>query len=189
MFIVFYGIIFVQEKSIFNSIEFYENTEGTWLNPKIYRKRYIPDEIIDISGDERLYYDGKILVTEWKPIHVRSDFSGGISFAFLSEGYKIGFFYGKNKEFLFWYIDIIEAETDEVNNSITLIDLLLDVKVFPDGSYVVLDLDELEESLEKGYINNRQYEMSLKNSKKITDMIEQEIFPPKFVSDFLKKLE
>jgi len=159
------------------------------LNPKIYRKRYVPDEIIDISGDEILYNNGSIIVTKWKPIHKRSDFSGGISFAFISEGYKIGYFYGQNKEFLFWYIDIIETEFDEANNSLTLIDLLADVKIFPDGSHVVLDLDELEESHEKGLINNRQYELALVNLKKVTDMIEQGSYPPRFVSEFIKKLE
>ncbi|MGE5473000.1 MAG: DUF402 domain-containing protein [Ignavibacteriales bacterium] len=158
------------------------------MNPKIFRKRFIPDEIVDISGDEILFNDRNIIVTRWKPIHERNDFAGGISFAFLSEGYKIGYFYKENNEFLYWYIDIIEVEYNEKSNSYTFIDLLTDVKVLPDGSCDVLDLDELEQSLEKGYIDNRQYELSQKNLKKVTEMIETKTFPPKFVSDFLKNL-
>jgi len=158
------------------------------LNPKIYRKRYIPDEIIDISSDEILYYDNEILVTRWEPIHPRNDFSGGISFAFVLEGYKIGYFYGQNKEFLFWYIDFIETEFDKEKNSITLVDLLVDVKIFPDGRKVVLDRDELEEALKKGFIDKHQYELALKNLKKVDDMIGEGKFPPEFVSEFMRKL-
>lgn len=158
------------------------------MNPKIYRKRFIPDEIVDISGDEILFIDEDVIITRWKPIHDRNDFTGGISFAFLSEGYKIGYFYRDDGEFIYWYVDIIEIDFDENNNAYTFIDLLADVKVFPDGSYQILDLDELEQSLKKGYINNRQYELSQENLKKITDMIETGTFPPKLVSDFLENL-
>ncbi|MGE5327909.1 MAG: DUF402 domain-containing protein [Deltaproteobacteria bacterium] len=158
------------------------------MNPKIYRKRFIPDEIVDISGDEILYYDGEILVTRWVPIHKRNDFSGGISFAFISEGYKIGCFYGLNKELLFWYVDIIETEYDKENNSLTFVDLLADVKIFPDGRVEILDIDELNQAFEKGLIDKRQFQLSLANLKKVTDMLEQTSFPPRFVSEFLEKL-
>ena len=155
---------------------------------KIYRKRFIPDEITDISGDEILYHDSEILVTRWKPIHPRDDFAGGISFAFILEGYKIGYFYGQNKEFLFWYIDFIETEIDKEKNSITLVDLLIDVKIFPDGRKIILDIDELGEALKNGFIDKRQYEVALKNLYKVTDMIQVGKFPPEFVSEFMKKL-
>ena len=40
---------------------------------KIYRKRYIPNEIVDISSDEVLKCDEDMLVTKWLPIKKRPD--------------------------------------------------------------------------------------------------------------------
>ena len=37
------------------------------------RKRFIPEEEVDISGDEVLYDDGALIVTRWLPIRARND--------------------------------------------------------------------------------------------------------------------
>ena len=50
--------------------------------PIILRKRYVPSEIIDITGDELLLRNENLLVTKWKPIKKRQDISGGMSFTF-----------------------------------------------------------------------------------------------------------
>jgi len=36
--------------------------------PIILRKRYIPDEVIDISGDELVFRSEDLLITKWNPI-------------------------------------------------------------------------------------------------------------------------
>ncbi len=46
---------------------------------KIFRKRFVPFEIIDISGDEVLYRDDEKLITKWLPIHDRDDVGSGTS--------------------------------------------------------------------------------------------------------------
>ena len=41
--------------------------------PTVLRKRYIPFETVDISGDELISRSDELLVTRWKPIKIRSD--------------------------------------------------------------------------------------------------------------------
>ena len=41
------------------------------------RKRFIPEEEVDISGDEVLYDDGALIVTRWLPIRARNDIGWG----------------------------------------------------------------------------------------------------------------
>ena len=48
---------------------------------------------------------------------------------------------------MYWYFDIVEYDYDKENNSLTSLDLLADVIVYPDGFVKVLDLDELAEAL------------------------------------------
>lgn len=40
---------------------------------RMLRKRFIPNEVIDISSDEILRRDDNLLVTKWLPIHPRGD--------------------------------------------------------------------------------------------------------------------
>ena len=50
---------------------------------KIYRKRYIPNEIIDISGDKVEFVNEDLLITNWLSIHPRNDVAFGMSYAYL----------------------------------------------------------------------------------------------------------
>ena len=121
---------------------------------KIYRKRYIPDEIVDISSDELIYRDDKKLITKWLPIKPREKIAYGESCVYFDKGWKISKFYRKDGSFKFWYCDIISYEYDEKEDTLILIDLLLDVIVHIDGTYEILDEDELEEALKNGIITN-----------------------------------
>ncbi len=146
--------------------------------PIILRKRYIPNETVDISNDEMLYRDKNILITRWKAIKQRPDISVGVSFTFLNEGYKISRFYDHKKNFLFWYCDIIDVEYDEKEDKYTLIDLLLDIKVMPNGIVEIIDEEELTEALEEGLITKQQAVMALKKLNTMVEMTESGDFPP-----------
>ena len=74
---------------------------------KIYRKRYIPNEVVDISSDEIIYQDEKMIVTKWIPIKPRTDISKGVSYTMLDKGWKISKFYDLDGKLLYWYCDII----------------------------------------------------------------------------------
>lgn len=146
--------------------------------PTVFRKRYIPSEIVDISGDELAFRSEDLLVTRWKPIKNRSDISGGMSYTFLKEGYKVSKFLGPEGEFKYWYCDIINVDYDEETDKYVLTDLLLDVKIMPDGSVLVLDVDEVAEAMEKGIISKEEACTSLRILAKILEMAYSGNFPP-----------
>ena len=53
---------------------------------KLYRRRYIPNEIIYLKDDKILYADNEKIVTRWKALRLRPDFYGGISVCYIKEG-------------------------------------------------------------------------------------------------------
>ncbi|NLD49882.1 MAG: DUF402 domain-containing protein [Clostridiaceae bacterium] len=146
--------------------------------PMIFRKRYIPSEIIDISGDELIYRDDNLLVTKWEPIKKRSDISGGISYAFLDKGYKISRFFDQEGQFKYWYCDIINVEYDRERDKYTLVDLILDIRITRDGQVEVLDADELAEALEKGIITMEEAVKSLRTLDELLKAAYEGNFPP-----------
>ena len=148
------------------------------IKPIVLRRRYIPNEIVDISGDELLFRSDDLLITRWTAIKPRPDFYGGISFAFLERGYKLGRFYDKDGKFLYWYCDIIEVLYDASSDTYTMNDLLLDIKIFPDGRVILLDAEELAQAIEEGLVTTQQACMSLRTLDGLLKMIYSGNFPP-----------
>jgi hypothetical protein len=146
--------------------------------PTVLRRRYIPYEVVDISGDELLFRSNELLVTKWTSIKPRPDFHGGISFTFLEKGYKLGRFYDKNKNFLYWYCDILDVQYEQTSDTYTLNDLLVDIRIYPDGKVEVLDADELAQALEEGLVSREQAAASLKILDGLLKMIYGGGFPP-----------
>lgn len=144
---------------------------------KIYRKRYIPNEIIDISGDKVESVNENLLITSWLPIHPRNDVAFGMSYTYLKKGWKISKFYDKDKNFLYWYCDIIDAQIKD--EEYILVDLLVDIKVYPDGRYEILDEEELDEALNEGLITKEQKEEALNKLNALLEIIKKGEFPPR----------
>lgn len=144
---------------------------------KIYRKRYIPNEIIDISGDKVESVSEDLLITSWLPIHPRNDVAFGMSYTYLKKGWKISKFYDKDKKFLYWYCDIIDAQIKD--EEYILVDLLVDIKVYPDGRYEILDEEELDEALNEGLITKEQKDEALNKLNALLEIIKKGEFPPK----------
>lgn len=140
---------------------------------KIFRKRFVPNEIIDISGDEVIYRDNEKLITKWLPIHPRDDIGRGESCVFLKQGWKISKFYRNDGAFKYWYCDIITYEYNEQEDTYILIDLLLDVIVHIDGTYEILDEEELQEALQNGIINQEMAEESKQKLKNLITIIQE----------------
>lgn len=138
---------------------------------KMYRKRFIPNEIIDISGDEVIKKKDGLIVTKWLPIHPRGDIGSGMSYVYYKEGYKISKFYDQSGSFLFYYCDIIDykynAETDEW----TFIDLLVDVKYYNDGKIEILDFDELNDAFNQELISSAELLKACTNLNKLLGLI------------------
>lgn len=146
--------------------------------PKILRKRYIPDEIVDISSDELLYRDEQILVTRWNTIKPRKDISWGISYTFLNEGYKISKFFDKESNFLYWYCDILDICYNHQEDEYVLKDLLIDVKIYPDGKLQLLDLDEFADAVKKKILTGEQIIKGIEVLDALFEIINEDKFPP-----------
>lgn len=140
----------------------------------IIRVRFIPMEEVDISKDEIMCLNDDIMVTRWDPIHPRGDFAKGYSCIYLKKGYKISKIMNKDLELKFWYCDIIHVETvenDEDGKTYRLIDLLLDVKIMPDGRVIVLDLDELAFAVENQLIAQKQVSQALRQCSSLLEQV------------------
>ncbi len=154
------------------------------IYPIILRRRYIPYEIVDISDDELLFRSESLIVTKWTSIKPRPDFYGGISFTFLDRGYKLGRFYDESGRFLYWYCDIVEIQYDHATDTYTINDLLVDIKILPDGEVRVLDADELAQAIEEGLISNEQVCNALKTLDRLLKLIYSRNFPPAECNDY-----
>ena len=130
-------------------------------NPTLFRRRFIPDECVELKDDIILKRTESMLVTQWKTIRDRCDLACGYSCYYLDRGYKISKFIKSDGSLLCWYCDIITYEFDEDRNSLLVIDLLADVKIYPDGRIRVVDLDELSEAFEKRLIDESLLKKSL----------------------------
>ena len=108
---------------------------------RLIRKRFYPEEEIDISSDQIIYLDDTVLVTKWLPIKKREDIKWGASCIYFDKGIKISKVYGHDDRLIYTYCDIINTRKDK--EKIVTEDLLVDVVVYPDGSYKVMDIDEL----------------------------------------------
>lgn len=119
----------------------------------LYRKRFIPMETVLLKDDIVLFQNEDVIVTEWKVLKPREDFSRGISCYFLKEGYKISRFIDKNDNIVYHYCDIIETEYISEKNTYIFVDLLADVLIYENGFVKVVDIAEIAQALEKNILS------------------------------------
>lgn len=144
---------------------------------KLYRKRLIPMECILLKDDTVEFSSDDLLITSWKTLNPKIEFSHGCSCYFFKEGFKVSKFYKPNGELLYYYCDIVEFEYDETEHSLTSIDLLADVIIYPDGRHRVMDLDELADAQEQSLITASQLNRSLRQLNKLLSIIQNGAFP------------
>ena len=144
---------------------------------KLYRKRLIPMECILLKDDTVEFSSDDLLITSWKTLNPKIECSHGCSCYFFKEGFKVSKFYKPNGELLYYYCDIVEFEYDETEHSLTSIDLLADVIIYPDGRHRVMDLDELADAQEQSLITASQLNRSLRQLNKLLSIIQNGAFP------------
>lgn len=130
---------------------------------KLYRQRLIPAECILLKDDIIVFQDEEVLITKWKTLNPKTQFSHGCSCYFLKEGLKVSKMYRSDDSLLQWYCDIVDYSYDTENESLTVIDLLADVIISPEGRMKVVDLDELAEAMERDLITKEQTTTCLRN--------------------------
>lgn len=147
-------------------------------HPILYRKRFIPDECVLLKNDIILECSSEQIVTKWSTIKKRCDITGGYSCYYLDRGYKISKFLKDDGSLVCWYCDIITHEYNSESNTLLVIDLLADVKIYPDGRIKVVDLDELSDAFEQRLIDETLLKKSLLSlNKLLNDLYEGGITP------------
>lgn len=137
-------------------------------NIKLYRRRYIPNELIYLKNDEIVSVDDERVITKWNVLTPRHDFTHGASCYFINEGFKVSKFLDKDDNILYWYCDIIETEIDKENNKYTFNDLLIDVIINKNGFVKVVDLDEVGTALKENIISS---ELIIKAMERVNNLL------------------
>ena len=143
---------------------------------KLYRKRLIPQECILLKDDIIEFSSDDILITSWKTLNPKTNFSHGCSCYFFKEGFKVSKFYKPDGQLLYYYCDIVEFTFDEEADALTVTDLLADVIIYPDGTHHVIDLDELADAQEQNLITGVQLNRSLRQLNKLLNIIQRKEF-------------
>ena len=73
----------------------------------------------------------------------------------------------ENEKVLLWYIDMIASQGIDVDGVPYFDDLYLDLVVYPDGTIIVDDMDELEEALSKKDITQAQFNLAIETSHRL----------------------
>lgn len=68
---------------------------------------------------------------------------------------------------LLWYIDMIARQGIDVDGVPYFDDLYLDLVVYPDGTILVDDMDELKEALSKKDITQEQFNLAIETSHRL----------------------
>lgn len=143
---------------------------------KLYRQRLIPAECMLLKDDIIVFQDDEVIITKWNTINPKTEFSHGCSCHFLNEGLKVSKMYRADGTLLHWYCDIVDYSYDQEEKALTVIDLLADVIISPEGRMKVVDLDELAEAMERGLITKEQMTTCLRNLNHLLTIIYRDKF-------------
>lgn len=139
--------------------------------PALYRRRFIPDELVQLKDDEIIFINNELILTRWKTLKPRKDFTHGRSCYYLNEGFKISHFIDKDENLLYTYCDLIETHYNSQENAYYFNDLLADVVVYPDGFVKVLDIAEISDALENDLITLEMAKNALRVLDKLLELI------------------
>ena len=120
--------------------------------PKIYRRRYIPNETVHLADDEITLCRPDLLITRWKCLKPRDDFASGISAHYINRNFKISKFLKADGSLHYYYCDIIKTISENGGEDLIFCDLLADLIVHVDESVEVLDLCDLRRAYDDGLI-------------------------------------
>jgi len=130
---------------------------------RLYRKRFIPNELIYLKDDKILFESDNIIITNWNTLKPRKDISCGVSAYFMDEGYKVSKVFNSAGNVVYWYCDIINTKKDFDQNSIVFEDLLIDVLVYETGLVKVIDSAELADALDTQLITATTVSQALRS--------------------------
>lgn len=141
--------------------------------PKLYRRRFIPNELIHLKDDVIIFMNENLIISRWVTLHPRKDIARGISAYYLDKGYKISKIYNSKNEVVYWYCDIIQVKKDPNKNTVIIEDLLIDVILYEDGTMRIMDLDELCDATDQGLITQIEETHAIRTLNSLLNTIYQ----------------
>ncbi len=139
--------------------------------PLLYRRRFIPDELIPLKDDVILVLQDDLIITKWVTLHPRKDIARGVSAYYIPQGFKVSKIYDTNGKVVYWYCDIIQVKPDPNKNTVIIEDLLIDVILYEDGSIRILDIDELSDAFDQGIITRAEVTYALRTLDSLLKII------------------
>lgn len=91
--------------------------------------------------------------------------------------HDLGAIYDNDKKFRGFYCDLC-SPVKRVSDGFEVTDFFLDLWIYPNGQFLILDREEYEEAVKKEWITVNQQEKVEAELKFITDMIKSNKFPP-----------
>ena len=107
----------------------------------------------------------------------------GMLFEFVKEWYEIIKIWNPKGEFMGYYCNI-NRPPERFEGGYEAVDLFLDLWVFPDMEYVVLDEDELSEAVDKGLVDGDTKKKATEILTRLVNMVEGKNFPPRIVNEY-----
>lgn len=144
--------------------------------PSLYRRRFIPNELIQLKDDIILVMEKDLIITKWVTLHPRKDIARGISAFYLDKGIKVSKIFDKQDQLVYWYCDIIQAKTEHEKNTVIIEDLLIDVILDNDGNVRIMDLDELADALDQQLITQQEATYALRTLHYLLNIISNHKF-------------
>ena len=80
-------------------------------------------------------------------------------------------------------VDILKY-TKRYGNTIEMLDLFLDIFIFPSGKWYLLDEDELQHALDEELIDLDTYNFAYEETREIIENMKMGKFPPKIIWDY-----
>lgn len=116
-----------------------------------------------------IYKGEELEVTKWKTINEKPEFAKGITFYFPKQKIKVSAFFKENGEFYKYYCEVDEVDYKKKADKYIFRDLIVDVDLYEDGEYVVLDEKELEKAVKiSSFIQKKDIIRNLITAKKVT---------------------
>lgn len=78
----------------------------------------------------------------------------------------------------------VNTEPSRIDGGYEVVDLYIDIFVLPDMRYEILDEDEFQEAIEKGWITEEQVSLARETVARIVKDVETGRFPPRIVQEF-----
>lgn len=176
-----------------------EKTKNSQKSTSKLHLRYIrlPNQVLDLY-DDVIYKSKKIIVGRSQITSEHRVVFGGK--VVLAPGFQIVYFdlmgkwfdVGKIRDLqgrhTGYYCDIVTPPKLLKDGGVELTDLFLDFWISPDLRYKVLDEQELENALRKGWITKQLYERAKKELNRPISIVKQGKSPPYHVKYLEKKL-